>query len=209
MSPQPPDPGAAPDRRAHAHRRNAELRDDLAPILEEWVAVSHEEPWHVHPERYGVDSLHEVVRGVLDVALGDGSDNAASERLVRAAASHGDQRRVQVTGDEALLREYHALRTALWRYLRGVPMPANEALTAISRVDAVITVATTAALRGYHRSDMKPTPEWGMELLRYIASGSRDIMTAFGREGRGEPPRRAPSEPGPATDEPGGEGGSS
>jgi hypothetical protein len=189
--------GTAPERRVHAHRRNAELRDDLAPILAEWVAVSHEEPWHVHPERYGIDSLHEVLRGVLDVALGDGGDQEASERLIRAAAGHGDQRRVQAVGDECLLREYHALRTALWRYLRRVPMPASEALTAISRVDAVITIATTAALRGYHRSDMRPTPEWSTELLRYISSGSRDIVAAFGREGRGDEQRRGPSESGP------------
>ncbi len=186
--------GNAPDRRTHMHRRNAELRDDLAPILAEWEAVTREEPWHVNPERYGVDSLNEVVRGVLDVALGDGSDEEASERLIRAAAAHGDQRRVQMTGDEVLLREYHALRASLWRYLGRVPMPASEALTAISRVDTVITIATTAALRGYHRSDMRPSPAWADELLRYIASGSSEIAAAFGREGRGEPPRRSPSE---------------
>ena len=191
------DPASAPDRRAHAHRRNAELRDDLTPILAEWEAVSREEPWHVHPERYGIDSLHEVLRGVLDVALDDGGDEQASERLVRAPATHGEQRRIQAVGDECLLREYHALRTALWRYLRHAPMPAGEALTAISRVDAVITVATTAALRGYHRSDMRPIPEWGAELLRYITSGSRDIVAAFGREGRGQPGRRSPSDGGP------------
>jgi hypothetical protein len=189
--------GSTPDRRAHEHRRNAELRDDLAPILAEWEAVSRDEPWHVHPERYGIDSLREVVRGVLDVALGDGGDKEASERLVRAAAGHGDQRRVQAVGDDCLLREYHALRTALWRYLGRVPMPASEALTAISRVDAVITVATTAALRGYHRSDMRPTPEWATELLRYIASGSHDIVAAFGREGRVDKHRRSPLESGP------------
>jgi hypothetical protein len=184
--------GSAPDRRAHMHRRNAELRDDLAPILAEWEAVSREEPWHVHPERYGIDSLQEVVRGVLDVALGDGTDKEASERLVRVAAAHGDQRRVQAVGDDCLLREYHALRTALWRYLRRVPMPASEALTAISRVDVVITVATTAALRGYHRSDMKPSPDWASELLRSVAAGSREIVAAFGREGRVDKQRRGP-----------------
>jgi hypothetical protein len=189
--------GSAPDRRAHMHRRNAELRDDLAPILAEWEAVSREEPWHVHPERYGIDSLQEVVRGVLDVALGDGTDKEASERLVRAAAAHGDQRRVQVVGDDCLLREYHALRTALWRYLLRVPMPTSEALTAILRVDMVITVATTAALRGYHRSDMKPSPDWASELLRSVAAASRDIVAAFGREGRVDKQRRGPLESGP------------
>ena len=130
-----PEPNA-PDRRTHPNRRNAELRDDLSLILEEWERLSREEPWHIHPERYGADSLHETIRAVLDVALGGGGDKAATERLVRAAAAHGDQRRVQGVGDEAVLREYHALRTALWRYLLGAPMPSAEALTAISRVES-------------------------------------------------------------------------
>jgi hypothetical protein len=179
------DSRSSPDRRTHPNRRNAELRDDLALVLAEWEAVSREEPWHIQPQRYGPDSLHETIRAVLDVALGDGGDKAASERLVRSAAAHGDQRRVQGVGDDALLREYHALRAALWRYLRRAPIRSSEALTAILRVDVVITVATTAALRGYHRSDMPPTPEWAAELLRYIANGSRQIVDMFGREGRG------------------------
>jgi hypothetical protein len=200
------EPDSGPDRRSHPHRRNAELRDDLALVLAEWEEVSREEPWHVNPERYGLDSLHETVRAVLDVALGDGGDKEASERLVRAAVAHGDQRRVQGTGDEALLREYHALRAALWRYLRQVRMPASEALTAIARVDMVITVATTAALRGYHRSDRQPSPEWATELLRSVASGSRDIVAAFGREERAEQGRRGPSETGPRDGPNGAEG---
>jgi hypothetical protein len=146
--------------------------------------LSREEPWHIHPEQYGVDSLHETIRAVLDVALGDGGDKAATERLVRAAAAHGDQRRVQGVGDEAVLREYHALRAALWRYLLGAPMPSGEALTAISRVDVVITIATTTALRGFHRSDMSPTPAWAEHLLKYVATDSHEIVDAFGREGR-------------------------
>jgi hypothetical protein len=188
---------SSPDRRAHPNRRNAELRDDLALVLAEWEAVSREEPWHVQPQQYGLDSFHETMRAVLDVALGDGGDKAASERLVRSAAAHGDQRRAQGVGDDAVLREYHALRAALWRYLRRAPMRSSEALTAILRVDMVITVATTAALRGYHRSDMQPSPDWAAELLRSVASGSRDIVTAFGRRGRVTQGRRDPSGTGP------------
>ena len=187
--------GSAPDREAQPNRRNAELRDDLGQILEDWEALGRDEPWHIQPDRYGLDSLHETMRAVLDVAIGDGGDKAASERLVRAATAHGDQRRLQGVGDDAVLREYHALRGALWRYLRRVAMPPEEAITAIGRVDVVITIATTAALRGYHRSDMPVTPEWAAQLLRYVASGSRDIVDAFGREGRKADTRHRPSEP--------------
>jgi hypothetical protein len=187
--------GRSPDRETHPNRRNAELRDDLALVLEEWEAVSHEEPWHVRPEHYGLDSLHEAMRAVLDVSLGDGGDEAASERLVRSAAAHGDQRRAPAVGDDAVLREYHALRAALWRYLARVSMPPSERLTAILRVDVAITVATTAALRGYHRSDMPASPEWAVELMRYIATGSRDIVEEFGRRGGDPTPPRPPSRP--------------
>jgi hypothetical protein len=186
---------STPRRRTRPNRRNAELRDDLTLVIAEWDALSREEPWHVEPEHYGLDTMHETVRAVLDVALGDGGDKAASERLVRSAAGHGDQRRIQGVGDDALLREYHALRTALWRYLLRVPMPSSEAITAISRVDVVITVATTAALRGYHRSDMPASPEWADELLRYVATGSREIVDALGREGRGPGTTRRPRRP--------------
>jgi hypothetical protein len=154
-------------------------------VIAEWDAISRDEPWHVHPEHYGLDSLHETIRGVLDVALGAGGDEDASERLVRAAASHGDQRRLQGVTDDAVLREYHALRTALWRHLIKAPMPRSESLTAIMRVDVIITVATSAALRGFHRSDLTPNPEWATQLLSYIAKGSRQIVDALGREGRG------------------------
>ena len=181
-----------PDWETRPNRRNAELRDDLPLVLQEWEAVSREEPWHVRPEHYGLDSLHETMRAVLDVSLGDGGDVAASERLVRSAAAHGDQRRIQAVGDDAVLREYHALRAALWRYLAGVSMPPSERLTAILRVDVAITVATTAALRGYHRSDLPTSPEWAVEMLRYIATGSREIVDAFGRPGRGPDPTPAP-----------------
>jgi hypothetical protein len=173
----------APSRLSGPNPRDAELREDLALVIAEWDAISRDEPWHVHPEHYGLDSLHETIRGVLGVALGDGAYEDASERLVRAAASHGDQRRLQGVTDDAVLREYHALRTALWRHLIKAPMPRSEALTAIMRVDVVITVATSAALRGFHRSDLTPNPEWATQLLSYIAKGSREIVDALGAKG--------------------------
>ena len=173
----------APSRLSDPNLRDAEPREDLALVIAEWKAISRDEPWHVNPEHYGLDSLHETIRGVLDVARGDGGDKDASERLVRAAASHGDQRRVQGVTDDAVLREYHALRTALWRHLIKAPMPRSEALTAIMRVDVIITVATSAALRGFHRSDLTPNPEWASQLLSYIATGSREIVDALGAKG--------------------------
>jgi hypothetical protein len=46
------------------------------------------------PGALRVDSLHEVVRAVLDVALGGGGDQEASERLVRAGYPESSQRMI-------------------------------------------------------------------------------------------------------------------
>ena len=81
-------------------------------------------------------------------------------------------------------------------------MPAAEALTAIARVDMVITVATTAALRGYHRSDMPASPEWASELLRASGSGPRYLGAELGGVGGAEPERRGPLEEAPQTRQP-------
>src|SRR5687768_6434989 len=107
--------------------------DDLPAIIAEWEALSREEPWHVDPHRYGIDSLHQTIRAVLEIATWGGTDNFASERLVRTAAAHGEQRRAQGMSDDALLREYHALRAALWRFGQHVSRQGSGVIGAILR----------------------------------------------------------------------------
>ena len=164
--------------------RATDLRADLPQIIAEWERLSREEPWHVEPQRYGVDTLHEAVGAVLDVATWSGADAAAHERLVRAASAHGDQRRAQGTGDDAVLREYHALRAAIWRFLQRSEIPAPETLAAVVRVDVAIGVATTAALRGYHRRDASGGTGWEADLLRQIADASRHLVDVLGGASR-------------------------
>ena len=169
--------GTTGDRRG---AQATDLRADLPGIIAEWERLSREEPWHVEPHRYGVDTLHEAVGAVLDVATWSGADVSAHERLVRAASAHGDQRRAQGAGDDAVLREYHALRAAIWRFLQRSAIPAAETLAAVVRVDVAIGVATTAALRGYHRRDAPVGAGWEADLLRQIADASRRLVDVLG-----------------------------
>ena len=164
--------------------RRTDLRADYAGIVAEWERLSVEEPWHVDPRRYGIDSLHETIRAVLDVATWSGADTSAHERLVRTATKHGEQRRSQGTGDDALLREYHALRAAIWRFMERSSVPASEALAVIVRIDIAISVATTAALRGYHRSELPPSKGWEAEIVRQVQAASRHLANLLGDGGQ-------------------------
>jgi hypothetical protein len=148
---------------------------DLPLIIAEWEALSREEPWHVDPHRYGIDSLHEAIAAVLEVATWGGTGRFTAERLVRSAAAHGEQRRAQGVNDDSLFREYHALRTALWRFLQRASPRGPEAIAEILRVDVAIGVATTIALRGYHRGDLAVGTSWEADVLKQIEAVSRNL----------------------------------
>jgi hypothetical protein len=151
-------------------------RDELSLVIAEWEQLSREEPWHVDPHRYGIDALHETMRAVLDIATWGGTDTFAPERLVRTAVAHGEQRRAQGASDDAVLREYHALRAALWRFLqRSVPQ-GPAAIGAILRVDVAIGVATIVALRGFHRGELASGTSWEADILKQVDAVSRHLV---------------------------------
>jgi hypothetical protein len=161
------------------HPANVDLRNALAGVLEAWADQCRRAPWHVEPDRFGVDALNEVTEALLDVAMAGSGDYRGHERLVRAAIAHGSQRRTQETGDATLLREYHALREALWRFMERSGVPPQQALPAILRVDVAISVATTAALRGYHRTEYEPAASWEPQLLRHIHDASARLAAGL------------------------------
>ena len=181
MQNSPDDPRAAPDSDI------ANLKDSLPAILRTWQEICQARPWHVAPDRFGVDTLAEVVRAVLDVALAAQGDDSAYERLVRVSVAHGDQRRAQDVGDDAVLREYHSLREAIWQYMEGSNLPSSTVLPQILRIDVAVSVATTAALRGYHRADFEPGSSWEPQLLRHIRAASRQLTSGLDRAA-GDPP---------------------
>lgn len=61
-----------------APRSSLAILDDLALILAEWETLSREEPWHIDPHRYGIDSLHEVIAAILE-STGEPQGRACAE----------------------------------------------------------------------------------------------------------------------------------
>ena len=163
------------------HPGNVELRGALPEVLRAWAELTQEAPWHVAPDRFGVDALNEVVRAVLDVAAAGRGDYRAHERLVRVAAAHGDQRRAQGAGDDAVLREYAALRQVLWRFLQRSRTAPRDAVPAILRIDVAVSVATHMALRGYHRAEFEPAVMWEPQLLKQIHDASEELVKGLDR----------------------------
>ncbi|HEV8235034.1 MAG TPA: hypothetical protein VGP84_10590 [Gemmatimonadaceae bacterium] len=166
------------DRRAHKHRGNAELRDAFPALVAEWGAYWRQQPWHPTVAADAPDTLLEVLRAILDAAMGETDSVRPHERLLHAAVAHGEQRCRQGVSDEALLGEYHALRKALWRHLLH-SAPAAENLTTIFRVDVVISAASGLALRGFTRGLVPADFPWERELARAMTEVSENLVRAL------------------------------
>lgn len=156
-------------------RPSAVGESELSHVVAEWEQLSREEPWHIDPHRYGIDSLHETIAAILDVRTWGSAGAFTAERLVRSAAAHGEQRRAQGMPDDALFREYHALRAAIWRHLQRHPHREPAVIAEFLRVDVAIGVATTIALRGYHRAELPADASWETDILRQIEAVSRHL----------------------------------
>jgi hypothetical protein len=126
-------------------------------ILAEWQTVAAEEPWMALHEHERLDSLPEVVRGLLDAALR--LPNARAVYLTHvAAAKHGTDRRAQGFAHDLILTEYYLLREAIWRVIRR--RYPTDAGTAVLRIDNALATATRASLLGFHRDQLESAGHW-------------------------------------------------
>jgi hypothetical protein len=135
------------------------LVDNLPEILIEWNALAVERPWHDLPDTHRLDSLPEVVTGLIEAAVCGPEEREMHRRKVWAAAEHGHQRREQGFPQELLLTEYYLMREAIWRVLKGEHSH-EDRTTAILRIDAALNLATRGSLAGYHREEYEKAGKW-------------------------------------------------
>ncbi len=128
-------------------------------ILVEWSALSVEQPWHALPEAHRLDSLPQVITGLIEAAICSPGDRELHRRQVAAAADHGEQRCSQGFAQELVLTEYYLMREAIWRILRRHRSHSRRT-EAILRIDAAMNLATRASLAGYHRSEYEKAGKW-------------------------------------------------
>ena len=129
-----------------------------AAVVREWRRDAASFGWSGTEDSIDEDHLAELIQALAASALArDSGPPDAARALVRTAVLHGRERREDGFTEEMLFREYHLLRRGLWEELRkNDPDSAGDT---ILRIDAEITLATGASLRGYHWEDEEELDE--------------------------------------------------
>jgi hypothetical protein len=144
-----------------------DLKLNVNGVVAEWERLAREQPWYTLPTEHRIDSVPEVVLGLVDASLCNPTDGQAHQQHIRSAADHGHHRRNQGISEQLLFTEYHLLRQAIWYYLVRRFGHTDAVIEAIMRIDTAITVATNASLWGYHRDEIEALGKWqeGMDRL--------------------------------------------
>ena len=119
-----------------------------ADVVREWAAMNGSQ-WPRPSEPIDANDLVALIRRLGEAALTrEGERGKPTRDLIRVAIQHGRERRADGFTEEMLFREYHLLRRGLWSELKQTnPELASET---IIRIDAEISMATCASLRGFH-----------------------------------------------------------
>ena len=88
--------------------------------------------------------------------------------LAETAARHATARAGEGADHARVVLEYYLLRNAVWSYFREKAASGPDEERAIMLVDLAISVATRAALLGYHRRELERQHRWGGALKRLV-----------------------------------------
>lgn len=127
------------------------LRPSIGTILRDWTRGSGTD---VNPRARAIDSLSAAL---MDLAAAPASLVAAAERACeRAAVAYGRELCLARLSEHLVFEECDLIRRAIWHYVQRLEPDDDRASQAIAHVDAAITLATVAALRGYHGGEEAP-----------------------------------------------------
>jgi hypothetical protein len=154
--------------RAEVARWVRENKDLLAKhIVAEWREIGAQEVWHGLPPVMDFDHLPDVIAGLADTALASDFLRTHAQRSLELSALHGHHRQIEGFPEQFVYTEYHLLRRSMWHFL-GETVAPDDAARSVSRLDVAITLATMAALRGYHRTTFEARGDWPAALLRVL-----------------------------------------
>lgn len=105
------------------------------------------------------EPMAHVVNALLSDLLRQSREPMIAPESVFAAAVHGTSRRTQGIGLDLVLREFDVLRQATSTMLRRLS-PSQTHPELVGRLDFVITTASLASLRGYHRDEFDALGQW-------------------------------------------------
>jgi hypothetical protein len=137
-------------------------------LLDEWRRGLSADAATLHPPGERADPMSHVVDALLADLECEPGDPMIAPGSVFAAAVHGTKRRMQGIALELVLREFDVLRHVAYALLRQLG-PSRPHREIVGRIDFVITTASLASLRGYHRDEFDALGQWPStldELLR-------------------------------------------
>jgi hypothetical protein len=137
-----------------------DISEHVSDVLAEWEELVRDEPWISLPPQHRIDSLPDVIIGIVQCALCDPDDQELHRKAISHALEHGKHRRDQKISDQTMLAEYHALRQALWSYISKRFGHSEQSSRAIIRIDTGISVATKGSLWGYHNVELAAAGKW-------------------------------------------------
>jgi hypothetical protein len=136
-------------------------------IVAEWRRIATTEVWLSLPPVMTFDDLPNVLRAVAAAALSERFLEEQCRNILHYSALHGRHRQEEGFQEQFLHNEYYLTRRSLWDFLRS-RLPEPDAVRAITRADAAITLATQAALRGFHYRTFQDRGDWPAALERLL-----------------------------------------
>lgn len=128
-------------------------------VVASWVALSDRPPWDRLTTADRIDHLAPLLGSLFRAVLEETPERMHRAEMIRDAAMHGEERRAQGYDEEIILEEYYLLRDLLWSELRA-RLETGEAAPIIIRVDAALSLASAACLRGMHREALEAAGKW-------------------------------------------------
>lgn len=141
------------------------LSGSIAEIVARWERLVDREPWSRLTPTDRRDELPEFLTHLFDATVCGARKPDDVERLVDSATRHGEQRRRVGLDYDHVMEESALLRRAVWELAQSYRDEYHEMI----RVDAGLTVALMASLRGYARTELEARGEWSSTMPRLIA----------------------------------------
>jgi hypothetical protein len=157
------------------------IKGHVSDVLVEWEQLVRDQPWYSLPAGHRIDSLPDVIVGLVEASLCAPTDIESHRQQVSAATTHGWHRRQQGIPDHLLLTEYHLLRQAIWYYLVGQFGSSDQITEAIMRIDLAITVATNASMWGFYKAEIEALGKWDEGMERIVSTSP--LLKGYAPEG--------------------------
>jgi hypothetical protein len=128
-------------------------------LLDEWRRALGSDARTLQPPGERADPMSHVVDALLADLEREPGDPMVAPESVFAAAVHGAKRRMQGVALDLVLREFDVLRHVANALLCQLA-PSRPHREIVQRLDFVITTASLASLRGYHRDEFDALGQW-------------------------------------------------